>query len=537
MVYVPAGEFKMGSMESEPCAHLDEFPQHVVYLDSFWIDQTEVTNAQYQQCVEAGLCSPPVCDWGESTYDDTTRGDHPVTCVNWDEARTYCEWAGGRLPIEAQWEKAARGTDERGYPWGNEFDENRCNSGESGIGETTPVKSYSPEGDSPYGAADMAGNAYEWVIDWYDIGYYANSPSENPAGPRGGKGRGLRGGHWYGDHCNARTSYRYYDVPHGRSNGVGFRCVVNRSVPDSTLREHPTEAPVESPAVVLTEEPRSEELSLGDIHTRPTDGMVMVSVPAGEFRMGSDADELRYARDLCEEYCGEFALVTCLRPESFGNEQPAHTVALDAFWIDRTEVTNGQYRQCVQAGSCDPPVESGSFTRDSYYDDGDYDDYPVIWVRWDQAADYCAWAGGRLPTEAEWEYAARGPGGLMFPWGETFDGTRLNYCDVGCEGVNDETTDDGYPDTAPVGSFPAGVSWCGALDMAGNVREWVADWFVDYFSGRQVNPTGPSEGDSRIPRGGSWYDTPDDVRSANRGENSPDYTRHKVGFRCAQSAE
>jgi formylglycine-generating enzyme required for sulfatase activity len=536
MVYVPAGRFNMGSVESEPCAHLDEFPQHAVYLDGFWIDQTEVTNAQYQQCVDAGLCSPPVCDWGEPTYDDVTKGDYPVTCVNWDEARTYCEWAGGRLPTEAQWEKAARGTDERGYPWGNEFDENRCNSGESGIGETTPVKSYSPEGDSPYGAADMAGNAYEWVIDWYDIEYYATSPSENPTGPRGGEGRGLRGGNWYGDHCNARATYRYYDVPHGRSNGVGFRCVVNRSVPDSTPREHATEAPVESSAVVLTEEPRLAEISLGDVHTRPTDGMVMVGVPAGEFRMGTDTDELRYARELCKEYLGELATATCLAG-GFGNEQPAHTVALNGFWIDRTEVTNGQYRQCVEAGGCEPPVESGSFTRDSYYGDSGYDNYPVIWVRWDQASGYCAWAGGRLPTEAEWEYAARGPEGLVFPWGDTFDGTRVNYCDVGCDGVNDETTDDGYPDTAPVGSFPAGASWCGALDMAGNVREWVADWFVDYSSGRQVNPTSPPGGDSRIPRGGSWYDTPDDVRSANRGENSPDYTRHKVGFRCARSVE
>jgi formylglycine-generating enzyme required for sulfatase activity len=314
-------------------------------------------------------------------------------------------------------------------------------------------------------------------------------------------------------------------------------CDGRRSVPDSTPREPPTEAPVESPAVVLTEEPRSESHSLGDTHTRPTDGMVMVSVPAGEFQMGSDTDEVRYARDLCKEYLGELASATCLRQVSFGNEQPAYTVTLDGFWIDRTEVTNGQYRRCVQAGSCDPPVESGSFTRDSYYDDSGYDDYPVIWVRWDQAADYCAWAGGRLPTEAEWEYAARGPEGLMFPWGETFDGTRLNYCDVDCDGVNDETTDDGYPDTAPVGSFPAGVSWCGALDMAGNVREWVADWFGYYFPERQVNPTGPPGGDSRIPRGGSWYDTPDDVRSANRGENSPDYTRHKVGFRCVKNAE
>ena len=105
--------------------------------------------------------------------------------------------------------------------------------------------------------------------------------------------------------------------------------------------------------------------------------------------------------------------------------------------------------------------------------------------------------------------------------------------DVDCEGVSDETVDDGYPDTAPVGSFPAGVSWCGAMDMAGNVREWVAGWFEYYSSEPQVNPMGPSSGDSRVTRGGSWYDTPNDVRSANRGQNTTDYVRHKVGFRCA----
>jgi serine/threonine-protein kinase len=113
----------------------------------------------------------------------------------------------------------------------------------------------------------------------------------------------------------------------------------------------------------------------------------------------------------------------------------------------------------------------------------------------------------------------------------------LNYCDVNCKlGPKDETVDDGYADTAPVGSFPTGVSWCGALDMAGNVREWVADWFGYYPSERQVDPTGPSSGESRIPRGGSWLDIPDDIRSTNRGENTPNYTRYKVGFRCAKES-
>jgi formylglycine-generating enzyme required for sulfatase activity len=295
-------------------------------------------------------------------------------------------------------------------------------------------------------------------------------------------------------------------------------------VPTATSTTTPSPSPT----------PTTTEFPAGDTRVWEVDGAVMVYVPTGEFHMGSDTDEAETALDLCKEYIGDLGAGICQRA-SFRNEQPAHVVTLDGFWIDRTEVTNGQYRQCVQAGGCVPPVKSSSHTRDSYYGDSLFNDYPVIWVRWDQADDYCAWAGRRLPTETEWEYAARGPEGLLFPWGDSFDGTVVNYCDVDCDGVNDETVDDGYPDTAPVGSFPTGVSWCGALDMAGNVREWVADWYGDYPSQRQVNPTGPSSGDSHIPRGGSWYDMPDDVRSANRGENSSDYSRHKVGFRCASS--
>jgi formylglycine-generating enzyme required for sulfatase activity len=188
----------------------------------------------------------------------------------------------------------------------------------------------------------------------------------------------------------------------------------------------------------------------------------------------------------------------------------------------------------VEAGGCTPPVESGSYTRSSYYGDSAYEDYPVIWVTQQQAADYCAWADARLPTEAEWEYAARGSEGRLFPWGNTFDGQCLNYCDANCTlGPNDPTVDDGYADTAPVGSFPSGASWCGALDMAGNVREWVADWYAPYPAERQENPTGPATGELRVPRGGSWLDGPDGARTAQRGGSAPDYARYKEGFRCA----
>ncbi|MBU0494980.1 MAG: formylglycine-generating enzyme family protein [Chloroflexi bacterium] len=273
---------------------------------------------------------------------------------------------------------------------------------------------------------------------------------------------------------------------------------------------------------------------LGDTRTRPADGATMVYVPAGEFVMGITYEQAQYTQELCKKYGGAGAPNTCGHAMAIANEKPPHAVALDGYWIDRTEVTNGQYQRCVAAGACTPPAETGSYTRESYYGDPAYDNYPVVWVTQQQAADYCVWAGAQSPTEAQWEYAARGPESLLFPWGNTFDGTRLNYCDVNCTlGPNDPSVNDGYPDTAPVGSFPTGVSWCGALDLAGNVREWVADWFRYYTKERQVNPTGPPTGRTRIPRGGSWLDRPDIVRSTNRGENAPDYTRHKVGFRCA----
>jgi formylglycine-generating enzyme required for sulfatase activity len=275
------------------------------------------------------------------------------------------------------------------------------------------------------------------------------------------------------------------------------------------------------------------EPALGDTLLRPADEMVMVFVPAGKFEMGIIFEGISYARRLCRDTAADPLSAHC-PGSAFVDELPAHEVTLDAYWIDRNEVTNQQYQRCVEAGACSPPVDESSYTRPHYYGNDVYADYPVIWITQAQAATYCDWAGGRLPTEAEWEYAARGPEGNTFPWGNTFDGTLLNYCDLNCPlGPKDPMTDDGYVETAPVGSYPSGVSWCGALDMAGNVREWVSDWYGQYALDPQTNPTGPIDGSGHIPRGGCWLDTPDNTRSTNRGSNAPGYTRHKVGFRCA----
>jgi formylglycine-generating enzyme required for sulfatase activity/DNA-binding CsgD family transcriptional regulator len=245
------------------------------------------------------------------------------------------------------------------------------------------------------------------------------------------------------------------------------------------------------------------------------DGMVSVYVPAREFKMGSARAE---------------------DPQTLDEEIPQHNVFLDAYWIDQTEVTNAQYARCVaDAESCTKPKDSSSLAHGSYYDNNQFANYPVIFVSWSQAAAYCTWAGRRLPTEAEWEKAARGPDGLIYPWGNTFDGTRANYCDINCNnGWKDNRYDDGYVDTSPVGDYPAGGSVYGALDMAGNVYEWVADWFEPYSRIMQVNPTGPLTGSEHIIRGGSWGDDPAHIRAAVRSHiNVPDSSNF-IGFRCAR---
>ena len=225
MVYVPAGEFLMGSPDGEGMP--DEHPQHTVYLDAFWIDRYEVTNDQYRQCVETGTCDAPTsCDWGEPTYGDAGKGDHPVVCVSWHDAEAYCGWAGARLPTEAEWEKAARGTDGRRYPWGDEWDGERCNTKRADRGDRTPGGTYSPGGDSPYGCADMAGNVWEWVADWYDDDYYSRSPDSNPPGPDSGDHRVCRGGSWPPMHYYARSALRFGTIPDLTTIHTGFRCCV-----------------------------------------------------------------------------------------------------------------------------------------------------------------------------------------------------------------------------------------------------------------------------------------------------------------------
>ena len=225
MVYIPAGDFTMGF---DRAAKKDMAPGHTVTLDAFWIDKTEITNAQYAMCVNAEACDEPEDKTSHNRvkyYNAEKYVNFPVINVSWNDAANYCEWAGRILPSEAQWEKAARGTDARIYPWGNTVPSTSLTNYNNPFGDTVQSGVY-PDGASLYGALDMAGNVREWTADWYEDTYYKTSPKENPQGPDFGYKRAARGGSWGDDMSNIRAFIRWGLIPLTRSNNLGFRCVM-----------------------------------------------------------------------------------------------------------------------------------------------------------------------------------------------------------------------------------------------------------------------------------------------------------------------
>ncbi len=258
---------------------------------------------------------------------------------------------------------------------------------------------------------------------------------------------------------------------------------------------------------------------------RQDDDTKMASIPAGAFKMGGDPQA---ALTECQKYydnCGDVS--------NWQDETPIHTVSLDAFAMDAYEVTNAAYARCVTAGVCATPAGNGSFTREKYYDDPAFDNYPVINVNWYDSTTYCAWRGARLPSEAEWEYAARGGlEGKLYPWGDVFEDGQANFCDTNCsQDWKSKTVNDGYGDTSPVGSYPP--NGYVLYDMAGNVWEWVYDWYDVYPGGDpSVSPYFGQQ--VRVLRGGSWGFDPDLLRVSNRNRFTPVSGDDNYGFRCTR---
>ncbi len=226
-VTLPGGVFQMGSSDGRR----NERPVHRVIVGAFEISKTEVTVAQYRLCVEAGACTEPETRWKGCNWGQDGRDDHPVNCVDWTQAAQFARWVGGRLPTEAEWEFAARSRgQDRTYPWGDAPP--TCaravipapNGNGCGKESTWPVCS-TPEGNTEQGLCDMAGNVWEWVADWYQEDYYADSPQDNPQGPAWGHYRVARGGAWFSPTEYLRTTARYGDRPGGKRIDMGFRVV------------------------------------------------------------------------------------------------------------------------------------------------------------------------------------------------------------------------------------------------------------------------------------------------------------------------
>lgn len=290
-----------------------------------------------------------------------------------------------------------------------------------------------------------------------------------------------------------------------------------------------------------------------ETQVRPIDRMTMVYVPAGEFLMGNTGVQWMWNGSLV---AGDLGL------QVYTDESPQHTVYLDAFWIDQTEVTVGMFRTFVEAAGYEttaeregwgapwtdgpmeeewPHIPGTDWQHPHGPESSAEDDHPVVQVSWEDAAAYCEWAGGQLPSEAQWEKAARGTDGRLWPWGDTYEGNRGSFCGASCpvKRWNHDSYDDGYALTSPVGSFPSGASPYGALDIAGNIWEWVADWYdADYYTDSpNENPTGPSYGTERTQRGGAWLDNESWVRTTVRHSTPPWARFDDLGFRCALPAD
>jgi formylglycine-generating enzyme required for sulfatase activity len=507
-VWIPPGTFMMGCSPGDSQCGDDEKPAHQVTITKgFWIGQTPVTVGAYKRFADAtGRRMSGAPDFNTGRTNGWTDENMPMVRVNWNNARDYCAWAGGQLPTEAQWEYAARGgSSEANY---GPIDDIAWYNGNA-EGTTHDV---GQKRANAFGLYDTLGNVWEWVNDWYHGDYYQSSPSQDPQGPEKGRERVLRGWAWYGSSSAVRVSARARQspwVPLVRYDDAGFRCASEGdnlttavSIPTaqgaqagSVSGGQSTEAAT-PPAIVAP--------SPGAVRVNSVDHLKYAWIPPGTFMMGcSPGDD-----------------------ECLDDEKPAHQVTITkGFWIGQTTVTFGAYTLFTRATGRSVP---GPLVREPGTNEtiGVMTDYmPMVAVSWVDAQNYCTWAGGRLPTEAEWEYAARG-GSTQARYG--------NLDDIAWYLGNNR-----LPHQPPFRLQEVGQkrpNSFGLYDMLGNVWEWVKDAYDKHYyeSSPSQDPQGPKGGhEGYVVRGGGWTSKPSQVRLSGRGRG-PLLGDMDLGFRCVQ---
>ena len=478
-ITIPAGPLSMGSDPRDAAPPFaNERPQQRIALPAFRISRVPITNANYQRFVTT-TSHPAPGHWPNGKMPDHAA-DFPVTYISWHDAQAFCTWAGVRLPTEAEWEKAARGPatsptpfpeETRWWPWGNTWPDasfGHFNGQSQGIAPAAqsvmPVGQY-PNGASPYGVLDMAGNVWEWTNSHYRP--YPYRPTDGREKPLAAGRRVLRGGSYNHGIRHIRCAARDGMAPGVCDVYIGFRVAA-------------------------------------DLDATPRLDLDWVTIPGGPFWLGSTSTPRHSA----------------LLP----SEMPQHTVILPAFELAQTPVTNRDYHAFIAAtGHCAP----------AHWFTGDVprglENHPVTHVDWHDAQSFCAWAGVRLPTEAEWERAAAGPlapdGARIYPWGnEPPTAARLNY-----------QRDGKRAQTTPVDRYPRGATPDGILDMAGNVWEWMSTSYAPYPYAAGDGREDAFATTHRVLRGGSFLSpSAAYVRSAMRSLSYPARRREHIGFRVAR---
>jgi formylglycine-generating enzyme required for sulfatase activity len=477
-VEIPAGEFLMGSNPVEPItSYPDESPQHQIDMEDFFISAKPITNSQYEKFVNSTGHKKPG-HWIGGVVPPQKK-EHPVTYIDWEDANAFAIWCGATLPSEAQWEKSARGNDGRLFPWGDEEPtKEHANFGNS-IGDTTEVGIHK-SGASMFGVLDLAGNVWEWTSSIYkDYPYNSNDGRENV---NTWGARVVRGGNYLNAAKNIRCADRHSIYPTARDIYIGFRVATKN----------------------LSLVNRDCEI---DFEWR--------EIPAGKFLMGSE--HTQSGKELPDpEYFG-VSKHGLNRPADFDNEIPQHKLLLEKYKISKTPVTNLQYENFTKATNYPVPGHwpEGVVTNEIA-------NHPVVYVDWADVQAFCTWAGVALPTEPQWERAARGRDGRIWPWGN-FPPTK----ELAIYGQADKTGR-----TKPVGSYPAGASPEGLLDVAGNVWEMVGSAYRPYpyngLDGREKLDL-PEE---YVLRGGSFYSPHGRyLRTTARSMNYQFRRRDHIGFR------